>query len=101
MKTTKFFAAKILSVAALATAFALTPMHAKAQAFAVGVQFGQPVYGYNNGYDHNRFERERAERIDFERRQAFLRQQAWEREHRFRNHDRFDHDRFDYGYRGR
>ena len=93
MKTTKFFAAKILSVAALATAFALTPMHAKAQAFAVGVQFGQPAYGYHNGFERDRFERERAERIAFERRQEFLRQQAWQRDHDRRFYE--DHRHFD------
>ena len=58
-----------------------TPSKAHAQQFAVGVQFGQPAYGYANrpgpGYgEHLRWERERAE---IARRDAWIRHEQWER----------------------
>jgi len=95
----KMFGAKFLAVAALATTFALAPTTAKAQAFAVGVQYGQPAYNYNNGYAYsnnsygyagngygNRWDHERMERA---------RRAQWQREHRehqYREHHR-DYDR--------
>ncbi len=65
---------------------------ANAQQFAVGVQFGAPAYGYNDGYyDHLRWEREQAE---LARRDAFIRHEQWERheawEHRDGWRDRHD-----------
>jgi hypothetical protein len=90
MNTTKVLATKILSVAALATAFALVPA-AKAQAFGVGVQFGQPAYTHvDPRYPVARYNDR--DRYEFERRQEFLRQQAWQRDHdrRYDDHRRFD-----------
>jgi hypothetical protein len=94
MNTTKVFGAKILSVAALATAFALAPM-ANAQAFGVGVQFSQPSYvrvdprypvaRFDDRYDYR-------DRREFERRQELLREQAWQRDHDRRDFDRHHFD---------
>jgi len=52
-----------------------SPAKAKAQGFAVGVQFGAPYYG-RPGFE---FER----RQEFLRREAFLRHEEWLRGHRF------------------
>ena len=76
----KAAAAVVLAGAVLLAA----PAKAGAQQFAVGVQFGQPTYGYaygpGPGYDHFRWERERAE---IARRDAWLRHEQWERSRDF------------------
>jgi hypothetical protein len=97
MNTTKVLGVKILSVAALATAFALAPM-ANAQAFGVGVRFDRPAYvrvapsypvaRFDGGYDY------RVDRRDFDRHEAFIREQAW-RDREFREHRDFDRRHFD------
>jgi hypothetical protein len=97
---------KTMAVGLVAGALSLAgAVKADAQQFAVGVQFGTPVYGYaapaygsgyyaNDYYARQRYERERREA--FERRQAWLRQQqwmerqrheAWAREHRYHDRD--------------
>ena len=104
------FGAKFLAVAALATTFALAPATAKAQAFAVGVQYGQPAYHYNSSYAYgndgyrygnnygyaangygNRWDHERMEQA---RREQWQRERA-HRDHEFREHHQ-DYDRRDY-----
>jgi hypothetical protein len=92
MNTTKALTAKLLTVAALATAFAIIPTSARAQAFAVGVQFGHPgYYRPAPSLPYLPFDR----RDDFIRRQEFERQQAFIRERDFRAHEAFEHRRFD------
>src|SRR5690348_8244351 len=72
---------KTMAIGLVAGAVALTgTVKAEAQQWAVGVQFGAPVYGYAPAYGpdyyaRNRYERERREA--FERRQAWLRQREW------------------------
>ena len=77
----KAMVAKSLAVGLLAGAFVLaSPAKADAQQFAIGVQFGAPVYngyygGYNNIYARQRYEQIRRQRA-FEAQQAYARQQA-------------------------
>ena len=68
---------------------------AEAQQFAVGVQFGHPVYGY----DRDDYARRQAyiehERWEAEHREAYARQQAYvqhERQEQWERAHRFDHD---------
>ncbi len=92
MNTTKVLATKILSVAALATAFALSPTAAKAQV-AFGVQIGRPAYVHvEPRYPIAPYYPDR--RYDFDRRDEFFREQAW-RDREFRDHRDFDHRHFD------
>jgi hypothetical protein len=70
------------------TLLAVSPAKAEAQQFAVGVQVGQPAYGYDHrdGSDRrDQFERrqEMLRREEFARREAFLRHEEWVRAHRF------------------
>ena len=65
----KAMVAKSLTVGLLAGAFVLaSPAKADAQQFAIGVQFGTPVYnGYYNGYN-DFYARQRYEQIRRQRR---------------------------------
>ena len=96
---------KTMAIGLVAGAIALTgAVKAEAQQWAVGVQFGAPVYGYAPGYGpdyygsdyyaRNRYEHARREA--FERRQAWLRQQEWiaRQRHEAREREyRYDRDR--------
>ena len=96
----KAMVAKSLAVVLLAGAFVLAaPAKADAQQFAIGVQFGAPVYnGYNNGndfYARQRYEQIRRQQA-FEAQQAYARQQAWERAHAYSRYAYNDHNRRDH-----
>ncbi len=78
---------KVTTAAVLAGAVFVAAPKANAQQFAVGVQFGAPAYGYNDGYDYGarlRWEREQAE---IARRDAFFRHEQWERHEAWEHHD--------------
>lgn len=91
----KAMVAKSLTVGLLAGAFVLAaPAKADAQQFAIGVQFGAPVYnGYDNGYN-DFYARQRYEQIRrqqaFEAQQAYARQQAWAQHEAWERHEAFE-----------
>ena len=85
---------KVTTATVLAGAVLVAAPKANAQQFAVGVQFGAPAYGYNNGYgDHLRWEREQAA---IARRDAFIRHEQWERHEAWEHSDGWNrHDDWD------
>ena len=84
----KAMVAKGLTVGLLAGAFVLAaPAKAEAQQFAIGVQFGAPVYnGYNNGYNDY-----------YARQRAYEAQRAWAQHEARERHEVWEHQRA-YGY---
>ncbi len=92
-----------LTLAALA--FVVAPHAAQAQSFSVGVQLGQPAYGYGYAAPRSAYDREDRFRDDHFRPQQFRNDQfrdheAWERQQAFARHEdwqrqqfHFDHDR--------
>ena len=84
---------KAAGAALLAGALFAAAPAAQAQRFAVGVQFGAPAYGYNDGpgyYDHLRWEREQA---------AIARRDAWLRREEWRQHEDWRYRRDGYAPR--
>jgi len=75
---------KVILAGTLAGAVLMAaPQKAQAQQFAVGVQFGHPVYRgpvYGPVYDRGFYADRRREEF---RREEFLRHERWEREHSF------------------
>ena len=97
LTSVKSMVIKGVTVGLVAGAVALAAP-AKAQQFAIGVQFGSPAYGYaapGDYYARQRYEELRRQRA-FAAQQAYARQQAWARheafEHRDRDRDRRDRD---------
>ncbi len=98
------------SLVAAAILFAV-PAKSHAQV-AVGVQFGQPAYGYQYGdgreayREHEHWEHEQHERAEayyrqqaWEQQQVYLRQQAWVRQQQYLQHEAWEHHRdWDRGY---
>ena len=92
----KTMVAKVLMAGSLAGAFAMAaPVHAEAQQFAVGVQFGGPRVEcrHDDYYRVERYDRLRAE--EFRRHEAFERREEWRRAHEYRGYNRGGW----YGYR--
>jgi hypothetical protein len=85
---------KGVTVGLVAGAVALAaPAKAQAQQFAVGVQFGSPVYGYDGPRDY--YARQRYEELcrqrAFAAQQAYARQQAWAQHEAWERHEAFEH----------
>ncbi len=92
----KSMMAKGVAVGLLTVAVALAaPAKAEAQQFAIGVQFGSPVYGYvapGDYYARQRYEAYCREQAHLQH-EALVRQQAHNRyDYAYRDHDRRDHD---------
>ena len=90
----KAMVVKAITVGLVAGALAMVaPAKAEAQHFTFGVQVGGPVYGYQGGYDRERYEA-------YCRQQEYVRQQANLRQQAFLQHDaweRHEHEAWEHG----
>jgi hypothetical protein len=86
-----------------AFAFVAAPQAAQAQRFAVGVQIGQPAYGYvapRPAYGYDRDDRFRAEEFRAQqfRNDQFHDHEAWERQQAFARREELDRQRFHFDH---